>query len=515
MATTSRGYNLVPDDVEPDVPYWVNPTFEQINADVGTVAAAANGAAAAVPSAKAEAIAAAAIHADAGDAALSARVSTVEATAPTLAAADQTYGHLVLDQAGKLVQGEMWDGTVHIPHLLTDRHMVGDSVTYAGSVDGYRYVLTTVDNKLLLGEKEDGTIHIPHLVADRINGVDQPPVVTPDYRILIVAGQSNSLFRFNTDGPQMEEADPRVKWWNRLTGTMTDLSPNVTPSIASEFARAYVREHPGVTVLIVPVTVGSTGFRTSSVVPPPDGYLASTGTWDRTLVADPNNLALRLISSLTGALTATGNAPVIGMLWSQGESDRTRMNESQYSAAAVDLFGVLRSTAGYDFSIIVCSFTPEEINAPQYSGTEGIIRALEGLQDELYNTAYHYGPANMATYGEQIHWSPEGNRVRGRAMALETLRRARLNVSGSSPASPINPRASRSGDQVKLTWDYPYCRVTSFKLETSPDGVTWTEQPLARPYATEHTLTASAPIRARVSTINEVGTSYATLEVAA
>lgn len=37
MATTSRGYELVPSGVAPDVPLWVNPTFTKINDDVAGV----------------------------------------------------------------------------------------------------------------------------------------------------------------------------------------------------------------------------------------------------------------------------------------------------------------------------------------------------------------------------------------------------------------------------------------------------------------------------------------------
>lgn len=270
-------------------------------------------------------------------------------------------------------------------------------------------------------------------------------------------------------------------------------------------------------ILVVPVTVGSTGFRTSSINPPPEGYLLSSGgTWDRTLTADPNNLAQRLFDSLAGALVHTDGAEVLAMLWSQGENDRTRMTEATYGPALDDLIGQIRSQTGQsDLPIIIGSMTPEEIANPQAAGTEGILRALEGAQARLYNTAYVFGPANHLQYNEQIHFSPEGNQERGERMATDGLRRARLNVAGGLPYSPRNPVARRTGDQVTISWDYPLGKANAFTLETSTDGTTWTAQTLAGPLVTTHVVTSSAPVRARIKTLNDLGTSYPTMEVSA
>lgn len=379
----------------------------------------------------------------------------------------------------------------------------------------YARVVLDTAGKVIMGEQWDGTIHIPHLDVNVLNGGGSTSTLTK--KIVIVAGQSNAIFRFNTDGPELAEPEPRLKWWNRINSTEAVVSQNVTPTIASAFSLKYLEENPGIEILVVPVTVGSTGFRTSSISPPPEGYLASSGgTWDRTLTADPNNLAQRLFDSLAGALTHTGGAEVLAMLWSQGENDRTRMNSTTYAAAFDDLIAQIRTRTGQpDLPVIIGSMTPEEIANPQAAGTEGILRALEGAQARLYNTAYVYGPANHLQYNEQIHWSPEGNQERGERMATDGLRRARLNVASSLPYSPRSPKAQRAGDKVTISWDYPLGKANAFTLETSPDGTTWTAQTLVGPLVTTHVVTSSTPIRARIKTLNDVGTSYPTMEVSA
>lgn len=379
--------------------------------------------------------------------------------------------------------------------------------------EDYAHVVLTEAGQVIEAEQWDGTKYIPHLRVDDINGGKAGTT----QKILIVAGQSNAFWRFNTDGPELAEPSGAVKWWNRISGTMIDVSPNVTPSIGSAFARQYVEDNPGVELLIVPVTVGSTGFRTSSISPPPEGYLSSSGgTWDPTLTADPNNLAQRLFDSLEGALAATDNAEVLAMIWSQGENDRTRMTEATYATAFDDFIGQIRArTSKPDLPVVIGSMTPEEMANPQQAGTHGIISALEGTQARLTGTAYVWGPANHLEYQQQIHWSPEGNRERGARMAQDGLRRARLNVAGGLPYSPRNPAAHRAGDKITFDWEYPLGRVVSFTLETSTDGTLWTPQTLERPLATTHTVTSAGPIRARVTATNETGTSWPTMEVAA
>lgn len=446
------------------------------------------------------------------------RIDAVAEFAPSAVPDDNDFAHITLDEAGKLIEGERWDGTKYVTHLEAGTLDSPAGKVSVDSFEGYAHVTTDAAGKMLIGEREDGTIHIPHLDVDSLNGGGQSTATTQ--KILIVAGQSNAIERTNTDGPQLAETDLRLTRWNRISHTEVAVSPNVTPSIASAFARKYLEENPGVKLLIVPVTVGSTGFRTSSISPPPEGYLYSSGgTWDRTLTDDPNNLAQRLFDSLAGALTYTQNAEVLAMLWSQGENDRTRMDETTYGAALDDLIGQIRSQTGQsNLPVILGSLTPEEIASPQQGGregTDGIVRAHENTQSRLFNTAYVFGPANHLQYNEQIHFSPEGNRERGEHMAIDGLRRARLNLPNGLPYSPRNPQAHRAGDQVTITWDYPLGRAVSFTLETSADGVTWGSQTLAGPLATKHTITSSTPVRARISTTNESGTSYPTMEVTA
>jgi hypothetical protein len=136
-------------------------------------------------------------------------------------------------------------------------------------------------------------------------------------------------------------------------------------------------------------------------------------------------------------------------------------------------------------------------------------------------TAYVYGPKDYGRYGEQIHYSFEGNAVRGKLFATEGLYRARLNVTGTgkNPIPPHGLKITRSGTTAEITWEAPPCRFTAFNLETSVNyGATWQPATLSGLVALSHSmsgLTATDPLWARISTTNEIGTSAKTLEVKA
>ncbi|WP_344354434.1 fibronectin type III domain-containing protein [Brachybacterium phenoliresistens] len=65
------------------------------------------------------------------------------------------------------------------------------------------------------------------------------------------------------------------------------------------------------------------------------------------------------------------------------------------------------------------------------------------------------------------------------------------------------------GDTVTVTWDPAWCRVTGYRIEHSTDGTTWSTAGVTHSpaLATSATITASTPVRVRVTTINEAGES--------
>lgn len=429
------------------------------------------------------------------------------------------YAKLVTDNAGRISEGTRSDGTKYIPHLAIDRVDNGSSVTSLTPIDGYVWQWQDASGRISAGTKNDGTWYIPHLEVNTLAVSGSTTDNGTPWKILIVAGQSNALFKFGGYIPTAVES-ANIKFWNNTDQRIQAVPNTYGSSIGLEFAREYIRENPGERVLIVPTAVGSTGFRTTSITPAPTGYYTqSGGTWDRTLTSDPVNLYASMISRALAAKAAAGaGATFLAMLWSQGEADRTRLTQAEYSTLLNDLITAAWAALGQVVEVIIGSMTPEEIAANDVSGTLGIAAAHIDQPRITEHTAYVWGPANMTQYNEDIHWSPEGNRIRGKIMATDGLRRARLNVATALPSAPINPRISRSGNAAVIEWDAPFSRATDFNLETSTDsGATWIPQTLSGRIALRHemTVTSGTPLWARLSTTNEVGTSRKTLEVKA
>lgn len=432
----------------------------------------------------------------------------------------EDYAKLVTDSAGRVAEGTRWDGTQYWPHMATDRLELGLSTAVSAPVDGYVRNWQDIAGRDAGGLRTDGSWFLSHLEVNTLSVNGAATDGGRPWKILIAGGQSNDLFKFGGYIPTAVESES-IKLWNNTDQRIQTIPDTYGSSAALEFAREYVRENPGERVLIVPAAVGSTGFRTTSITPAPAGYYTQAGgTWDRTLVADPVNLYASMISRSLAAQAAAGaGATFLAMIWSQGEADRTRLTQSEYSALLHDLIVAARAALGTsNLAVVIGSMTPEEIATNDVSGTLGIAAAHIDQPRITEYTSYVWGPANMTQYNEDIHWSPEGNRVRAKIMATDGLRRARLNVATSLPAAPINPRISRSGNVAVIEWDAPFARATEFHLETSTDsGTTWVPQTLSGLIALRHEMTVphGTPLWARLSTTNEVGTSRKTLEVKA
>jgi hypothetical protein len=360
-----------------------------------------------------------------------------------------------------------------------------------------------------------------------LDAIYGPPLT--GYDILIVAGQSNATPR-STLPAVVATADTRISQWDAATQQIVAVTGGDTTTfggtqwVGNEFAREYVNNTPGRKLLIVPTAVGSTGFTTSSLVTPPGGYHYTTdatkGTWDRTLVSDPMNHYANMISWANAAKAAAGaGAQFIGILWSQGESDRTYLTQAQYATKLDDLIAQARiDLASSILPFIIGSMTPETI-WDNTGGTAEIDAALYSTPRRVQQTSYVWGPADLVEYGSgRIHWSPQGQAVRARVMARDGLYRARLNITGSNPVTPRNLAARRTSPTiVEVTWDYPPCRVTSFTVQSSTDGgTTWVTWPVLGDTAATRTafyVDALATVLVRASTTNSVGTSDLTRAV--
>jgi hypothetical protein len=220
-----------------------------------------------------------------------------------------------------------------------------------------------------------------------------------------------------------------------------------------------------------------------------------------------------MIANAKAAIAATGTRlGNVTFAWIQGESDAAYMTQAQYQTALDDLFTWTRAQLNLpNLPIVVGGLVPERIDA--YSDAEkGVVRAHIDTPRRLLNTAYQPGPRDYTEYLELVHYSKPGRTIHGTAM-YTAFERAKLNVVTSNPITPHNLAIVRLADAVKITWDAPPCRATSYNLETSTDGDAWTACPLPDgPLGLSYTMTtaAAARISARISTTNEVGKSITT-----
>lgn len=443
-----------------------------------------------------------------------------------------TYLAATIDSTGRVSEATLTDGTKVFPKVSVDSLKIGTTILSsaappsldfdAGEGAG-AYSSVVVDGTGRIGEGSlDETGRIPAWTlsawANRMGvfgGVD----------ILIVAGQSNATERSSLPAA-VAATDPRVLQYNPTTNTIAAAPGSATDWIGNAFGREYVRRNPSRRLLIVPAALGSSGFTTTSVTPPAAGYsyVAGAGTWDRTLTSDPVNLYSQMITKALAARTVAranfdSTSQFLGVLWSQGESDRGTLTESQYATKLDDLIATARTDLGVsDLPFIIGSMTPETIS-DNTTGTAAIHAALLDTPRRVQRTSFIYGPADSIEHlNSRLHWSPQGQAVRAHQMASVGLYRARLNVATGKPVQPTNTRISRSGTAVTIDWDHAASRVTGYTLETSIDsGATWTAQTLAGPLVNQFTMTVTVgtPIWARLKTTNEIGTTDPTKEAKA
>lgn len=427
------------------------------------------------------------------------------------------YAEAVMNDAGQMARGLKNDGTNHLPLIETQRVTFPGSTTEEGTVYGYTRV--SVAGGRLAEDALDDEGNVPDWVlqrwAARMPGVGAAAPI----HLLIVAGQSNATKRGNTTEAALGTAydDARVLRWSHGSGTI--IPETGTNWLGSGFARQWIKDNPTKRILIVEAAVGSTGFWGTSLRPAPAGYSETSGTWDRTLTADPNNFPVTLLKDRVAAASAaakelTGTEPPkIAMLWCQGENDTG--HAADYGAKMDDLFSYARALwKTPNLPILVASMTPNTIR--RTNGGTLLDRVQQDTPRRLPLTAYHRGPEGLEeNTANRTHYQPIAQEQRGADIAARILPRALRNSPASDPAlavvPPGNVTVTRSGDAARITWEHPPCRLSGIRLELSTDaGATWTAAALPVPAAIEYETTAPAgsPLWVRLSTVNGEFTSY-------
>lgn len=452
-------------------------------------------------------------------AAAAAAVADAIETAPQLPVIRDSgeYLSVELSPSGRVTRGTRKDGYQEIP--LAD--IAGARISREQSGEYLRATVTPAGRVLEDALGPDG------LVPSWVLAAWKRRMSTLGVDVIVVAGQSNA----GDPEPQpvaVNDADSNVMWWNRATAAVETV-PASSSSLWASVGRAYVAANPNRGVIVVPVQVGATGFTSTSLVPAPAGYhTREGGTWDRTLVSDPKNLAQRLRADVLDAMVGAGPAArLTALVWAQGEDDTVpadngsaALSQSQYAAKMDDLFAWFRGQVGAPtLPVIIRSMVPEWVKSESAARPAilGVNAAQVDAPRRITGAAFVHGPANMLAYNQfRIHYSGAGMAA-GARLIVAALYRARLNHGSTPPMPPQDLTVKRSGTVVTIEWEHPPCRATAFTVQISVNGGAWSTVPLSTPTAISATATipADARVSVRASTTNPVGTSDYSMEVSA
>lgn len=369
----------------------------------------------------------------------------------------------------------------------------------------------TPRKRLLLWIDSLGRIRNPYLDAALANASAGGPIL-----VVPVLGQSTATQAMPAWAPHAF-SNSRVYQWNSGTGSMDPVSLSDS-WIGSGIGRELARVNPGARVLIVPCGQGATGFTSTSINPPPQGYnYFEGGTWDRHLTADPRNLVdraeARVAAALAHAQSLDPTSKLIGWVWDQGQNDRAMPD---YETAIDDLIAHLRSVWGSDLPVVVGGLI-EEWAADPTENAGAIMSVLRDTPRRADRCAYVAAPFGSADQvSNPIHATPWFAEAHGVVLA-EGLRRAMQATPGAPPTLVSGIRVVRSGAEAIISWDAAPTRVTAYELDYSTDsGSTWTPASLVEPVRTDVTLTgltASDPLWVRMRVVTPSGTSDNTLTV--
>jgi Carbohydrate esterase, sialic acid-specific acetylesterase len=298
--------------------------------------------------------------------------------------------------------------------------------------------------------------------------------------IVVCGGQSN--MDAGDDAPPLYtyDTDPRLVQYDRDNGTLQPVAAT-EPGLWCCIGRELLRRAPSdVRIILLRASLGGTGFRTSSIEPPPEGYDEAFGTWDRTLTEDPNNLYVRMVDDIDAILELPDLATdhrIVGFFGSYGEADAggdVVLTQSEYAAVMDDMIDAFRDHLGMEtLPVVLGGMVPEWVGST--SERLAVQRALMDTPRRVLNSAFVYGPFGQrsADRTSGIHYATSAAPQRA-AMFADALHRAHFNTLESRPVSPQIRRVVRSGDAVTVELDSPANRHTEFVVEYSTDGSTWT-----------------------------------------
>lgn len=422
------------------------------------------------------------------------------------------YFSATLSPGRRLLEGLKRTGEKYLARILTPRPISwvgGGQAGYVKSDESLWVGAVSPRGRKLVWLDKTGRLRNP--VIDQLveSGTDGGP-----FLVVPILGQSTATQAVAPWSPAAF-SNSRVYTWSN--GQIVQLSQSAT-YIGSGIARELARQNPGTRILLVPCGVGSSGFSTTSINPAPEGYnfLEGAGTWDRNLTEDPDNRVVRTVSqvsaALNGAISQNPGSRLIGFVWHQGQSDRTR--HATYADKLDDLIAYLRGLWGATLPVAIGGLI-EEWAADPGQVADGIMRVLRDTPRRVDFCTYEAAPVGSGDQVQNvIHAAPPWAEEHGKRLAGALLR-ARLAAPTAPPALVGPPRITRSGTEAIISWDAAPTRVTGYELDYSTNsGGSWQAATISEPVRTDLTLaeiTATAPVWVRMRVLTPAGISADTL----
>ncbi len=353
------------------------------------------------------------------------------------------------------------------------------------------------------------------LFALKSNAVDPTNV---GYDIVLLAGQSN-MTGSGTLAPENKWLDPWSPRIYQFAGSganantiIAGIDPlfhyvqagSVGPGVG--FGKEYLKTVPNSrTLLFVPTARGATGF-----TPRVDPSNSTSYSWDPADTTAQVNLYNFTTAQMDAAIAAAGpNSRVVAFLWLQGENDEGYLTQSQYAAKLDSLISGLRTRYGATIPFVLGQMLPDGIAA---TGANAVAINSAHIDTPRRNvlTAFAYGPSGSYNADTPpIHYSTAAQRILGKNFWDAYSNFAKVNVTGSIPASPGAVTLTQSGTTVNVTWVRTPSRWTDYLVEYNT-GSGWTTLSRAQSIELVATITGislGTTIQVRVSAINENGVS--------
>jgi len=400
--------------------------------------------------------------------------------------------------------------------LTLMRVKIGDGATLWPALPWATADSTTIAALQELAENASDAVGLAQAIADQ-------RISTLPWKIIIAWGQSNEssqgtdytadpvdarIFAFPTAGTGVGTIVPAQDPIGFGDGS-TGLSP------ALVFARRYAAANPGVRVLIVPAAWFGTGF------------YAGGSSGNRWLVGwTPGtgqvNLTDRLVSlSLAARDLAKQSSPAVefaALVGIQGESDASASIDAATYAAALDGFvAYVRTALGAPkLPVVLGQMIPESLVGAT-SFRLGINAVHIDTPRRLLYSGFAYGASGFVKAdGGTVHYTAGGQRING-LRRWDAYLRALANVPGVLPLPPRNVRPTLDSGTLRVEWDAPAGRVTSYVVQTRGiDSGDWTTESRTvsatgdsylNTVQTRTGIPSGSIVEVRIASVNELGQS--------